>query len=355
MDPKQKLIAIAVGSVCGLIIVALAVLLVLQIGRMGEAREARDGAESTINGYYAAKPYPSDANRKVREQDETLRTQWADKARAVLTHGLDVPQGESPSQFVQRIGETVRALNARQGSAAPAGQQEQPMDYSFGRYVVQGTMPKDADVSRLAQQFAVIEHVCDQLLDNGAVSITAVTREQFDAAEAKPEEEQTRTRRRRRRTEEAEPAVAAVGAAVDPILAKDGVRRETYSIAFTAPYTAIAKTVNALATDKLFVVVTDLEVSAPVSVAARVDELTKKRQAVKSAAARRASNSRAAAQQQAAAPADETPLFEGASPAERLVTDPAQAVPLTAVLRFDVYTAAPAEAPAAPAETKKGN
>ena len=92
MDPKQKLIAIAVGSVCGLIIVALAVLLVLQIGRMGEAREARDGAESTINGYYAAKPYPSDANRKVREQDETLRTQWADKARAVLTHGLDVPQ-----------------------------------------------------------------------------------------------------------------------------------------------------------------------------------------------------------------------------------------------------------------------
>ena len=69
MDPKQKLIAIAVGSVCGLIILALAVLLVLQIGHMNEARAARDNAEATINNYYAAKPYPSEDNRAVRKQD----------------------------------------------------------------------------------------------------------------------------------------------------------------------------------------------------------------------------------------------------------------------------------------------
>ena len=354
MDPKQKLIAIAVGSVCGLIILALAVLLVLQIGHMNEARAARDNAEATINNYYAAKPYPSEDNRAVRKQDETARAGWADKARAVLTHGLQVPQGESPSQFVQRIGDAVRGLNARQETAVAAAGQQQVMDYSFGRYVVQGAIPKDADVPRLAPQFAVVEHVCDLLLDNGARAITAVTREEFDAAAAKPEEEEPRTRRRRRRAEEEEPA-AAVGAAIDPILAKDGVRRESYTIAFSAPYVAIAKTLNALAVDDLFVVVTDLSVDATSSVAASVDELIKKRQSAKSNAARRAASSRAAAQKQAAAPASETSLFEGASPAERLVTDPAHAAPLRAVLSFDVYSAAPAQAPAAPAETKKGN
>lgn len=357
MDPKQKLIAVSVGAVCGLIIVALAVLLVMQIGAMNAAREARDSLEASINSHYAEKPYPSKANREIRKQDAEAYTAWADRAHLAFTHGLQVPQGESSSQFVSRIGEVVRKLNERQAptTVATNAQQPQAMDYSFGRYVVQGVIPKDADVPRLAEQFAAIEYVCTLLFDNGARTITAVTREQFDAA-AQPEQEETSSRRRsrRRRTDEDETPAAAAGAAISPILAKDGIRRESYAITFTAPYTAVAKTLNELTSGQLFVAITDLSMRAPVSVSARVDELVKKRQAVKSNAARRAAASRSATEQQKQQAAADKPLFEGASPAERLVSDPAHAMPLEVTLRFDIYSA-PAAAPAPVTDKKEGN
>ena len=107
MDPKQKLIAVSVGAVCGLIIVALAVLLVMQIGAMNAAREARDSLEASINSHYAEKPYPSKANREIRKQDAEAYTAWSDRAHLAFTHGLQVPQGESSSQFVSRIGEDL--------------------------------------------------------------------------------------------------------------------------------------------------------------------------------------------------------------------------------------------------------
>ncbi len=348
MDPKQKLTLIIAGALCGLVIVALAALLVMQVGAMNEAKAARTAAENTIDSQNGVKPYPSAANRDIRVADGEAADAWADKARALLTHGLDYPRGETPSQFVSRIGQTVRELNDRQPQLVVAGQQ-QVMDYSFGSYVVQGTMPAEANVPRLAAQFAVIEYVCDLLLDNGAVSITAVERETFDAAAAKPAEEtRTTSRRRRRSSDEDEEAKPVLGGALDPVLAKDGVTRETYAIRFTAPYATVAKSLNALTTNALFVVVTDLSARTPVSLAARVDELTKKRQSARTNASRRA-----AAQAQGKPAADEA-LFATATPAERLVSDPERATPLEVTLRFDVYSAAPEPEPAPTAPEKEG-
>ena len=65
MDPKQKLIAVSVGAVCGLIIVALAVLLVMQIGAMNAAREARDSLEASINSHYAEDITAADCCRRA--------------------------------------------------------------------------------------------------------------------------------------------------------------------------------------------------------------------------------------------------------------------------------------------------
>lgn len=344
MDPKQKLLFVACGAVAGLVIVALAALLFVQIGAMNEARQARDEASDTLTGYYEASVYPSDVNRKVREEDAARLLAWGDSAKALFARGMEIPQGESPSQFVNRLSETIRGLNARQehgGSVAKvmAGGVEGVMDYSFGRYVTQNEMPKEADVPRLASQFAVIEHVCTLLLDNGAQRILQVTREPFDSAQAQPQEEErpSRTSRRRGRArEEARPVVAG-GTAVDPALAKDGVICESYAIRFLARYTTLAKVLDALVQDRLFVVVTDLSVDGLVSVKDRVAEMIKARQSARITAQRRSARTRKETVQ-ASVEEKERPLFEGVSPSGRLVTDPANARPLDVTLRFDVYS-----------------
>ncbi len=365
MDPKQKAIFIACGAASGLIIVALAALLFLQIGAMNEACQARDDASDQLSGYYAAPVYPSDANRDARKADTELLNAWGDAAHALLTQGIDVPQGESPSQFVNRLSETIRALNARQGQQADAVAkavaegQEGVLDYSFGRYVTQGEMPKETDVPRLATQFAVIEHVCELLLEYGAQQILEVSREPFDAAQAQPAQEETRTSRNSRRRGRAQaeaPKAAAGSVAVDPALAKDGVTCESYTIRFRARYATLAKVLNAFQQDPLFMVVTDLSVAGRAPVKERVSEMIKTRQNARTAALRRSARARkdeaAAAQTEAEA---EKPLFEGVSPSGRLVTDPANAIPLEVKLSFEVYSAPPPPASEAEAEQEGKN
>mgnify|MGYP000761179673 CR=1 FL=1 len=359
MDPKQKLMMIACGAGAGLVVVALGALLVVQIGAMNEARQSRDDAADTLNTYNQASVYPSDANRKVREEDAARLLAWGDAAKAQLAQSPEAPKGESPSQFANRLSETIRGLNERQGLggvAAKPGDAEGPLDYSFGRYVTQNEMPKEGDVPRLVAQFAVIEHVCALLLDNGAQRILQVTREPFDAAQAKPQEEErpSRTSRRRGRTREEErPLASASGAAVDPALAKDGVTCERYTIRFRARYTTLAKVLDALVQDKYFVVVTDLSVTKLSSVATRVEEMIKARQNARAAARRTAARNAKKEAAATAAQEEEKALFEGVSPSGRLVTDPANAIPLDVTLTFDVYSVPPPPAAEEAAATDK--
>jgi hypothetical protein len=356
MDPKQKLIFGVIAGGCTAAIVALAVLLFGQIGAMNEAHDARENAASEIRGYYSETPYPSKANRDVREQDAATYNAVADAARALLAHPLEYPKGESPSQFVTRVADTIHGLDARKNAARveifdgiannKAAAAEPGMDYSFGRYVQKGELPKEADVPRLAHQFAVIEHVCDMLLDAGALDITQVTRDMFDAATA-PAEEETASRRNNRRNtrrntkEEKKPA--ATGIELPEELAKDGVSAEAFSVTFRANYASVAKIMNMLAEDELFVVVTDLSFNNPMDLRTRVTDMVKRRQTARATAARRNRNRKG---EEAEAPEKEVALFENAAPAERLVTDPENAMPMEVSLKFEVYSVPPAETPA---------
>jgi hypothetical protein len=208
---------------------------------------------------------------------------------------------------------------------------------------VQGELPKEADVPRLAQQFAVIEHVCDLLLDAGALDITQVTREMFDTGAEKQEEEATTNKRARRNTRKAKDekkTVATTGLEIPEALAQDGVTGEQFSVTFRANYASVAKAMNALNTDDLFIVVTDLSFNNAVDLRARVAEMVKRRQSARATAARRARNSK---DKTAEAPAKEEALFANAAPAERLLTDPENAMPLDVTLKFEVYSVPPAE------------
>ena len=404
MDQKQKQLLIAVGAVCGIIVLALAYFLFSAVGENADLKKKRDKDMSALLAGNRADPYPSEANRQVREDDaKNAEAQIAEvkevlaKGNAVLARSVGQPPSESSfqdyvrntseSSFQTFISRSVSELNQRQGTplaqrlrGQTAQNQQEEQAYSFERYVHQGTPPTKPDFPRLARQFASIHHVCDTLLDNGAVLITDVQRTRFDGGAAE-EAEETTTRRRRssRRNEPAEEATStyplpviqaaaeANGAgetkAAKPVdvakvakaLKEDGVDCESYAITFRAPYATIAKTLNDFAADDLFIVVTDLSITSQSLVETKAEELVRKRRTIRDSALNRA---RASAEN--AARAEEIAkrgLFEGVAVDQRLVSDPETAEPLQIVLRFDVYTVeAPKadEAPDAPTAPEAG-
>lgn len=395
MDQKQKQLLIAVGAVCGIIVLALAYFLFSAVGENADLKKKRDKDMSALLAGNRADPYPSEANRQVREDDaKNAEAQIAEvkevlaKGNAVLARSVGQPPSESSfqdyvrntseSSFQTFISRSVSELNQRQGTplaqrlrGQTAQNQQEEQAYSFERYVHQGTPPTKPDFPRLARQFASIHHVCDTLLDNGAVLITDVQRTRFDGGAAE-EAEETTTRRRRssRRNEPAEeatstyplPVIQAAAEAngegktkaakpvdvakVAKALKEDGVDCESYAITFRAPYATIAKTLNDFAADDLFIVVTDLSITSQSLVETKAEELVRKRRTIRDSALNRA---RASAEN--AARAEELAkrgLFEGVAVDQRLVSDPETAEPLQIVLRFDVYTVEAPKADEAP-------
>ena len=161
MDQKQKILLIAAGALCGLIVLFLAFRLAVSIGAASDSRAELKRAERTIAANGAERPYPSKENRDTREQDAKAAAAVADQARALLTHGLPIPQGETVSQFADRLVKGVHALNERQQTPAAqllaaAQQQQQAQSYSFESYVAQGNLPKDKDLPRLGKILEVV-------------------------------------------------------------------------------------------------------------------------------------------------------------------------------------------------------
>lgn len=354
MDPKQKKLLIVLGGSCGVVAVVLAVFLVMQMGSLGEARSlsGENTAVVQANERTAPAEYPSDANIRVLKENAKALTEEAERMREAFTYSLEIPAGENPAAFQDRLRRTIGLLEERQAEQqralpiaafrVPEGTNNEA--YAFARYVTEGQLPAEAQVPRLAQQFATIAHVSNLLFDKGAFAILSVTREKFDEQVAKAEEPApTRRSSRRRRTAEEEQPVAPLGSgtAVPSELASDGLSCESYTIRFQARYNTIAETLNALLCDKLFIVVTDLSVTRPNDVKAGYDAIQKsldarvnavKNRASKQQAAEIAAKSNAELRQEALA---NLPLVD------RVVSDPAHSAPLTVELKFDVYSATP--------------
>ena len=394
MDPKQKQLLIAVGAVCGIIVLALAYFLFSAVGSNADLKKKRDNNMSALQAGNSVDIYPSVQNREVREQDAKNAEAQIAAVKEVLAKGnkvitLSADQTSSNSKFGDAIRDGVNALNQRQDTpiaqrlrGQTAQSQQEVMNYSFERYV-QGTPPKEQDIPHLARQFATIYHVCNTLLNNGAVLITDVQRTRFDGGAVEEEEQPTTRRRRSSRRNESEeaatssyplPVIQAAAEAdaagetkaakpvdvakVAKALKDDGVVCESYAITFRAPYATVAKTLNDFAAGDLFIVVTDLSITSQSLVETKADELVRKRRTIRDSALNRA---RASAEN--AARAEEIAkrgLFEGVAVDQRLVSDPETAEPLQIVLRFDVYTVDPPKATEAPeaaaaAPEKEGN
>ncbi len=367
MDAKQKQKLQIAGAVAGVILLVLGYFLFTKMQEMDAALVARDQNQTMLNGFYHARAtqdkktgewkgeYPSRANLDVRKADTAAYIAVADAAKELFTYELNYPKGETPPQFAIRLGNVVKALNARQQTLAAAplangkreAEPEAACNYAFDRYIVQKDLPTEANVPRLAKQLAVIEYVSDLLLDNGAVAITAVTRQEFDKVKQEEPKQTTRRRGNRNAAKTAKPEAGAT--AVDAVLQKDEMTCESYSITFKARYNTVAAVLNTLSSDKLFVVVTDVSMKNPADLMKRQTGLIDTRINAK----KKAASTRRGAEEEA--PVETANLFEGASPADRLLSDPAVYEPLVVTMKFDVYSVPPAEAEEDAAVETKGN
>ena len=173
MDQKQKQLLIAVGAVCGIIVLALAYFLFSAVGENADLKKKRDKDMSALLAGNRADPYPSEANRQVREDDaKNAEAQIAEvkevlaKGNAVLARSVGQPPSESSfqdyvrntseSSFQTFISRSVSELNQRQGTplaqrlrGQTAQNQQEEQAYSFERYVHQGTPPTKPDIPRL--------------------------------------------------------------------------------------------------------------------------------------------------------------------------------------------------------------
>ncbi len=366
MDPKQKMMLMVSGGVAGLLLVVLAVLLVLQIDAMTLARASRDGAKEQLDTMYQLNPYPNEANLAIRKKDAEAYQVWTAQAYETLTHtqqGLNVPQGESPSQFQSRLTAKIDELNRHQNhqaleAAKNAGKPTAKkgtavvtapdVTFGFEKYK-KGDIPEAANVPRLAEQFAAITLVSELLYKHGAFVISNVTREAFDEAKAAQEEAPTTSRRTNRRSRNAkkEAPVATVKGVtpVPELLRKDGVRCETYTIAFRATYKTLVDVLNAMMENQnVFFVINDVTITNPLNLQTLVDSNITRRKATLEA-----SRKRAKTEEEAAAIAKE-PLFKNAY---RRIYDPKKVEPLDITMTFEVWSAPVLEKADSEADTTK--
>ncbi len=360
MDAKQKQKLQIAGGVFGVVFLVLGYFLFTMMQEMNAAEETRDQNRNALNSAYTENgrqdkktgewtgEYPNAANLKVRKADTVAYTTVADDAAGLFTYELDYPHGETPPQFAIRLGNTVSALNARQqvlgapSAAKRDATQETACHYAFDRYIVQKELPTEANVPRLAKQLAVIEYVSKLLLDNGAVAITAVTRQEFDKVKQEEPKQTTRRRGSRATPEKQETGVTVV----DAVLQKDGMTCESYSITFRARYNTVAAVLNTLSSDKLFVVVTDVSMKSPADLLKRQASLieTKLSAKKKAASARR--------EETTVSETETKDLFKDTAPVDRLLTDPVVCEPLIVTIKFDVYSMPPTEADGVASEAK---
>lgn len=339
MDAKQKTKLILAGVATGLVMIVLLVLAFLRMGDATTSEQQYNDKVDMLTSSYAARPYPNKANREIVIADIASAKKICEEAKACFYRTIEIPEGESPSDFTRRIRDVVQALNARQNAnlvrldAISKGKEEEAatteLNYSFDAYL-SGALPSEEHLTRLATQFAFIENFTEMLLtcagDNN-VLITEVKREVFDKQEKKEEQKPRRSSNRNKKKEVVE--TNAFGSTPMPSeISNDGVTRESFSFSFRTRYDALAKLLNMMRETKTFWVVNSVKVVAVQSIAKEVEARQSKNVKGKSTSRRARAKAEEAAK-------DEIDAIN------RLVPTPATAGLVDVTLVFDVYTAEP--------------
>jgi hypothetical protein len=340
---NRKTVMIAIAVVVALLVGVAGYLLYQGISRFGEAEEALNNAKLQLRRLYGVDPFPSDANIAIERKNESLLRDWTAELLRNLGAGQVEPVRSTPSQFARLLGQTRGELMAAAVEHEVQLPDPETFGFGFARYFEEGSaLPDPEAVPRLGQQLSIITAVCRMLFEAGVDRLESVERQAFEGETSAGPDVNVSVRGGGRsvssraslirRASSRGPGQQALAASPDAGRLTEGDLFATlrFKIEMVLKADALLRFLNRLASDDMFVVVTDMHLSKPVE-----DVLDMTGTAGISEAAARTSVAGILASPVASSePGDVTEIPPRI---QRLVSGPDIEVPMRVVIAFDVY------------------
>jgi len=314
MNAKHKILVAA-----GLLVVVVLVgvpgwLLYRGIARFSTADQDLGRSLDILRSLYARDPFPSRENILLERDNADLLNDWVTKLHATLREGQIRETPITPAKFSTTY---TRLRNALKGEAAKRGIVIKDDTLGFERYAL-GKLPPPRTAPRLEQQVKIVTRLCLILMEARVKEISLVSREDVEDAAAP----------------------AGGGADEPPAL----FEKRHFTLAFKAKERAVLRTLNRLADDRMFVVVTRIALEkqgSGVRMPAREDERQEEKRTPRATGLERlrSMGMQPRGRPGAASPeGPEAPEEDGLpSKQERMVSGPDLEIPMDVTLDLDVY------------------
>lgn len=260
MKRKQLLTYVLLG-VGGVVLLSAAGLMVRSIMQYRAQEQAFTRLRSRLGQLYRSEVFPSQENVALEQRNREQLERWFDELITKLGEENVNRDDRSPSQFIGRL-ERTRAALRQQAERSRIRLPETGANFAFGfdRYAGTGELPSPEDVPRLTEQLIVITRLTRMLFDGEISALRAIERDVFEDAPAAAAVVEDRGPVRRgtappvRRDAAARQRTQAPGR---PGILGEGEMFTTYRfvLEFNAREEALAKVLNALASDSLYIVV----------------------------------------------------------------------------------------------------
>lgn len=254
MNKHKKTILIVVGVLVLLIFLTAAVLLYLKYAEFEKTRQALNGMLAEQQRLFNRAPFPAIENI-TQENDnlDLIRLIFAELV-GVVRFGQIEPVQQAPAAFnaqIWKVQKELLALAREKGVIVPP-------EFAFGfQRHMGGFPPQHPDVPRLTQQLLIISELTKLLYDSRIVALRDIYREEFEGSGA------------------AAPVIKPLGVGqvmANPISKDAGLIAEGslsgymhFTLRFDARESTLPEILNRLARDRMFIVVTRLEISGGVT------------------------------------------------------------------------------------------
>jgi len=212
-------------------------LLFLEKKRLRTSMNTLGSVRVQLENSYKRVPFPNDENiaatrRNVKALGEELVLLRREMGRGQVA----VQARMEPLEWLTLLTKTQRLLADR----ARKSQVQLPPDFAFGfQKYDDGKPPIRADVGRLSLQLGIVENVCGILYSSGIKGLVSINREQF----------------------EDKPSVGPRAKGESEVSTNEVVRlftKEHFTLEFNGREAAVVSAMNALASNKLFIVVSSV-------------------------------------------------------------------------------------------------
>ncbi len=212
----------------------------------GDEEEGVDGLvtfEEKASSLSRKPIYPCAESAKAIDANTADLADWCAEARKLASRG-DMPVRVTiPAQFKADIAADAKRLVALPG--AVAGSLAKP-DFAFGPfkpYLVEGVMPKDAELPELTRRWDDVERIVELFAQSGVAELVDIAFKADEAAEAQDSAKDKKAKKARRN--------------VKKVVEPEAVPPAAFSYVFTFKTRPVGfiKVLNALGTDSRFIVV----------------------------------------------------------------------------------------------------